>query len=280
MNMKSHTTKQLLHDQPSSFGVGQKERGSTPTEVTMSDIAKKLRSVYTKMQMKHSLHHLTPRNLSEESFKSYLDDISRAILAEHYMRRQKEKKLFEHLERITTLVQSLHSETKSLKEAGRVQRVSRSKSLDSVVQHLAHMACEDNQERFFLQEVPNFSRKNNITPSPKNAANALQQGGENSFLVDAEKPSSKEAEGLVENSIREERHSDVQASGRCIENDQYAPSLKAESLLKTEPLKAGFFLRYSVKKWLPYFLTIAFMVAITLCFYSFLRGARFFNFVM
>ncbi|WP_409360870.1 hypothetical protein ACRPOS_005830 [Bartonella heixiaziensis] len=278
MNTKS-TTKQVQHDKPSSFVVEQ-ERGDTPAEVTMSDIAKKLRSVYTQMQKKHSLHHLTPRNLDEENFKSYLDDISRAILAEYYMRRQKEKKLFEHLERITMLIQSLHSEKKSLENAGEARRLSCSKSLDSVVHHLAHMACEENQERFSLQEVPNFSEKNNRTPISPNAVNALQQGGENSLLMDAKQLSLKEADAVVRNSIVEKGRVDFQAFDHCIEKDQRIPSLKRESLLKTEPLRKGFFLRYSVKKLLPYFLTIAFAVVITLCFYSFLRGARFFNFVM
>ncbi|EJF78751.1 hypothetical protein MCQ_01130 [Candidatus Bartonella washoeensis Sb944nv] len=277
MNTKSHNTKQVQHDKPSSFVVEPKGRVSTPAEVTMSDIAKKLRSVYTQMQMKHSPHHLTPRNLVEESFKSYLDDISRAILAEYYMRRQKEKKLFEHLEQIKTLIQNLQSEKKSLEEAAAVARpVSRSKPLDSVVQHLAHMACGENQERFSLKEAPNFSEQNNINPVSPNAINALQQGGKSSLPAEAKKPSSKEDDRFVESSITEGKCSDVQASGRCIEYDQYASSLKVDSLLKREPLGIFFFLRYPVKKLLPYFLTIAFMVTITLCFYSFFKRSSLF----
>ncbi|WP_455465696.1 hypothetical protein [Bartonella sp. B39] len=270
MNTKSHTVKQVKHDKPSFFVVEQKERMSTPTEVTMSDIAKKLRSVYAQMQMKRSPRHLTSQSFVEESFKSYLDDISRAILAEHYIRRQKEKKLFEHLEQIKTLVQNLHSEKKSSEEAAVTRRMSRSKSLDSVVQHLAHMACEGNQERSSLQEVPIFSGQNSITPSQTNVENALQQGDKSSSPIDAMKSSLKEDEELVERSAMvEERCANVQASGRCIENDQF-PSLKAE------PVGISFFLRYPVKKILLCFLFIAFVAAITLCFYGFLRGVRFF----
>ncbi|MDD9334425.1 MAG: hypothetical protein PV354_12555, partial [Bartonella sp.] len=163
------------------------------------------------------------------------------------------------------LIQNLHSEKKNLEETAAVARpVSRSKPLDSVVQHLAHMACGENQERFSLQEAPNFSGRNNINPVSPNAINALQQGDKGSLPVESKQPSSKEADGFVESSITEENCSDIQASGCCIKNDQYAPSLKADSLLKREPLGIFSFLRFPVKKLLPYFLTIAFMVAITL----------------
>ncbi len=65
-------------------------------------------------------------------------------------------------------------------------------------------------------------------------------------------------------------YSDVWASVGCIENDQRTFSLGAESL------KILSFLHYFVKKSLACFLIIAFMAAITLCFYGFLREARFF----
>ncbi len=273
MNTKSHIIEQINHEKPSFFAVEQKEEVGTPTEVTMSDIAKKLRLVHAQMQMKHSPRHLTLQSSVEESFKSYLDDISRAILAEYYIRRQKEKKLFEHLEQIKTLVQSLHSEKKSLEQAAVTRRMYRSKSVDSVVQHLAHMKCEESQECASLQKVQNFSEQNSITPIQTNIENTLKQGNRSSSPIEDMKSSSKEAEEFVENSVIEERRSAVQASGRCIENDQ-SSSLKAESL------GISFFLRYPIKKFLLCFLIIAFMAAMTLCFYGFLKGVHFFNFMM
>ncbi|EJF97927.1 hypothetical protein MEI_01113 [Bartonella vinsonii subsp. arupensis Pm136co] len=266
MNTKSHTIKQVKHDKPSFFVVEQNERMDTSTEVTMSDIAKKLRSVYAQMQMKHSPRHSISQSPVEERFKSYLDDISRAILAEYSMRRQKEKKLFECLDQIKMLVQGLQSEKKILEEAVITRRMSRSKSPDSVVQHLAHMACEENKERSLLQEEASFSGKNIITPSQKNVENILQQGNKSSLPSDATKLSSKEIVKFVEHSAREERCSDVQESGRCIESESF-------SSLKVGTQKHISFLRFFVKKMLPCFLVIAFIATITVCFYDFLRGA-------
>ncbi len=241
------------------------------TEITMSDIAKKLRSVYAQMQRKHSARPLTSQSSVEKGFKSYLDDISRAILAEHYIRRQKEKKLFEYLEQIKTLVQNLQNEKKNLEEAMIKKRMSRSKSLDSVVQKLANITCEENEERSLLQEVPNFSRQKCTTQSQTNIENLLQKENKNSLLNHITKSSFKEAEEIVGHAMIEEKCSDIQESGWCIEND---PSLS----LNTES-KGTFFLFYSsVKKFFRCFLIIAFIVAITLCFYGFLRGIRFFNF--
>ncbi|VEJ45732.1 Uncharacterised protein [Bartonella vinsonii] len=232
----------------------------------MSDIAKKLRSVYAQMQMKHTPRHSVSQSPVEEDFKSYLDDISRAILAEYSMRRQKEKKLFACLEQIKTLVQGLQSEKKILEEAVITRRMSRSKSSDSVVQHLAHMACEKNQERSMLQEGANFSGQNIITPNPKNVENILQQGNKSSLPSDVLKTPSKETVKLVGHSAREERRSDVQESGHCTESESL-------SSLKVEPQRHFSFLRFFVKKILPCFLVVAFMAVITVCFYDFLRGA-------
>ncbi|EJF76056.1 hypothetical protein HWV54_01890 [Bartonella alsatica] len=269
MNTKSHTVKQVEQKKPSFFVVEQKEREDMSTEVTMSDIAKKLRSVYAQMQMKHSSRYSTSQSFVEESFKSYLDDISRAILAEHYIRRQKEKKLFEYLEQIKTLIQSLHSEKKNLEEATITRCVSRSKSLDSVVQKLADMTGEGNQERLLLQKVSDCSKQNSITPNPTNFENMLQQGSKSSS-PDVIKPFAKEAEEIVGHSTIEERCSDIQASRCCIEDD-CSPSLKKSQ-------RTVFFLRSSIKKIFWCFLIIAFMAAITLCFYGFLREIHFFNF--
>nr|WP_275064842.1 MULTISPECIES: hypothetical protein [Bartonella] len=254
----------------------------------MSDIAQNLRTVYAQMKMKHLPHSLNQQGGGEEHFKSYLDDISRAILAEHYIRRQREKRLFESLEQIKTLVQSLQSEKKNLKEAEATRRVSHSKLSDSVVQKLAHMECEGNQERLFLQKVQNFSRQNSITPLQTNVENALQQENKSSLPSDtllpkdtllpsddALKSSFQKTEGAVECPVVEEKGMGGTASHHCpvshhcIEDD-FSPALKAQSQ------RHASFLSYFVKRSLLCFLTVAFMVAITLCFYSFLKGARFF----
>ncbi|MCZ2159109.1 hypothetical protein NPX99_07560 [Bartonella sp. 220] len=266
MNSKIHTVKQIEQDNPSFHVVGKKEREATLTEITMSDIAKKLRSVYAQMQRKNSPHSLISQSFVEDDLKSYLDDISRAILAEHYIRRQREKKLFEHLEQIKSLVQNLQNEKTNLAEAVIKQRMSHSKSFDSVVQKLADMACGENQERSLLQEVPNFSRQKCITEKQTNIENLLQKEHKSFLPSDATKPSSKETVKFVGHSAREEMHSDIQESAHCIESESF-PSLKIETQRHFS------FLRFFVKKILPCFLVVAFMVAITVCFYDFLRGA-------
>nr|WP_275064711.1 hypothetical protein [Bartonella sp. AU55XJBT] len=246
----------------------------------MSDIAQKLRTVYEQMQMKHLPRPLNPQGTVEEHFKSYLDDISRAILAEYYIRRQREKRLFESLEQIKTLVQSLQSEKKSLEEAA-TRRMPHSKLSDSVVQKLAHMECERNQERLFLQKAQSFSGQNSLTPLQINAENALQQENKSSlpndalFPSDALKSSFKKTEGAAEHTVIEEKGIGVPASNHCsvphhcTEND-FSPALKVQSRRHVS------FLSYWLKKRALCFLTVAFMGAITLCFYSFLKGARFF----
>lgn len=240
----------------------------TSTEVTMSDIAKKLRSVYAQMQMKNVPRSVTAQNFVEESLKSYLDDISRAILAEHYIRRQKEKKLFEYLEQIKTLVQSLQKEKNSLEEAIVTQRIARSKSLDSVVQKLANIAGDGEKERSLFQEKANCSKQNNTLASHTNFENVLQQGNKSSLLDDTIIPFSQEAEKPAEHSTREKRTSNVQESHHCIE-DSCTHSLNMN-------FQKTFF--SSLKKFLGCLLIIAFMTAITLCFYGFLKGSVFFNF--
>lgn len=299
MNTKGHTidqaTNQVRGDQFSSF-IEQKERMETPVEVTMSDIAQKLRTVYAQMKMKRLPRPLNQQDSVEEHFKSYLDDISRAILAEYYIRRQREKRLFESLEQIKSLVQNLQSEKRSLKEAAAARRIPHPKLSDSVVQKLAHMECEENQERLFLQKVQNFSGQNSIMPLQTNVENALQRENKSSlpsdtllpkdskdtllpkdaFLPsDALKSSFKKTEEAVERTVIEEKamgkptsnHSPVSHHG--IEDD-FFPALKAQSRGHVS------FFSYFVKKSLLCFFTVAFMVAITLCFYSFLKGARFF----
>ncbi|WP_375685387.1 hypothetical protein [Bartonella sp. TT110JLCBS] len=271
MNTKGHTINQPINqvrnDKFSSF-VEQKERRDAPMDVTMSDIAQKLRTVHAQMQMKHSSRSLIQQGSLEEHFKSYLDDISRAILAEYYIRRQREKKLFQSLEQIKTIVQSLQSEKKSLEEAALTRRGPRSKSPDSVVQKLAHMECEGNKEPLSLQKVQNFSRQNGIIPLQTNVENAVQKENKSSLLNNTLKPSFQKVEGAVECAVIEEKDMGVQAPNHCIEND--FSSLKGQSRGSVS------FLSHLVKKSVLCFLIVAFMVAITLCLYSFLKGARFF----
>ncbi|WP_375653009.1 hypothetical protein [Bartonella sp. MR110HLJHH] len=272
MNTKGHTidqaTNQVRNGKFFSF-VEQKERMDTSVEVTMSDIAQKLRTVYTQMQMKHPPRSLMQQSSVEEHFKSYLDDISRAILAEHYIRRQREKKLFESLEQIKTIVKSLQSEKKSLEEEAVTRRVSRSKSPDSVVQKLAHMECQENQERLFLQKMQNFSKQNGIIPLQTNVENTLQQENRSSLPSDALKPSFKKDEGVVKRAVIEEKGMmGVQVSNHCSENGFFS--------LKVQSREHVSFLSYLVKKSVLCFLTVVFVLAITLCLYSFLKGARFF----
>ncbi|WP_375609558.1 MULTISPECIES: hypothetical protein [unclassified Bartonella] len=271
MNTKGHTINQPINqvrnDKFSSF-IEQKERTDAPMDVTMSDIAQKLRTVHAQMQMKHSSRSLIEQGALEEHFKSYLDDISRAILAEYYIRRQREKKLFESLEQIKTIVQSLQSEKKSLEEVAVTRPVSRSKSPDSVVQKLAHMEYEGNKERLSLQKVQNFSRQNGIIPLQTNVKNVAQKENKSSLPSDTMKPSFKKVEGAVECASIEKKDMGIQAPNRGIEND--FSSLKAQSQESVS------FLSHLVKKSVLCFLTVAFMVAITLCLYSVLKGARFF----
>ncbi|UNF36637.1 hypothetical protein MNL08_06350 [Bartonella krasnovii] len=284
MNTKGHTNDQVANqvrrDQPSSF-IKQKGRVDTPVEVTMSDIAQKLRTVYAQMQMKHSSRPLNPQGVVEEHFKSYLDDISRAILAEYYIRRQREKRIFESLEQIKTLVQSLQSEKKSLKEAAITRQMPHSKLSDSVVQKLAQMECEENQERLLLQKTQKFSGQNSITPLQTNVENVLQQENKSSLPSntllpsDALKSSFKKTEEAAEHIVIEEKGMEVPTSNHCsvshhcLEND-FSPTLKAQSRRYLS------FLSYFVKNSVLCFLTVAFIGVITLCFYSFLKGARFF----
>ncbi|UTO27792.1 hypothetical protein [Bartonella harrusi] len=272
MNRKIHTIKQTEQDNPSFRVVGKKEREATLTEITMSDIAKKLRSVYAQMQKKHSPRPLISQSFVEEGLKSYLDDISRAILAEHYIRRQRERKLFEYLEQIKSLVQNLQNEKTNLEEAVIKQRMSHSKSLDSVVQKLADMTCGENQERPLLQEVPNVSRQSCTTKSQTDLENFSQKEHKSSLPRDVMQPSSKEAAKRVVDSKIEEKCSDVQVSDYCTENN-LSLSLDAES-------KGTISLfRFPVKNFFWYFLIMISTIVITLCFYGVLREDLF-NFMI
>ncbi|WP_455481690.1 hypothetical protein V4P56_04190 [Bartonella sp. B35(2025)] len=295
MNTKSRIINQTIRDKSPSFVVEKNEAVNASVKVAMSDIATKLHSVSAQMQMKHSLSaqtqtkHSSRRSLASQDFmdnglKSYLDDISRAILAEHYMRRQEEKKCFEHLEQIKILVQGLHNEKKNQQETTITQNIFRTKSPASVVHHLAHMACKERKIPSSHQKVQNFSKQNSVNIIQENTVKALQKDRQSLSLTDAVKPSLKRvyrpvAERIdrpVAHSIVKENHSNTQASCGFIKGDQYTPSLK------TEFLGIFSFLRYFdfVKKFLTYFLIIASIAGITLFFYRFLQKSHFFDFMM
>ncbi|WP_455473855.1 hypothetical protein [Bartonella sp. B30(2025)] len=272
MNKKNHIIKHAAHDKSSFSTVGKKGIVGESTEITMSDIAKKLHYVSAQLQMKHPLHSQASQRLAKDDLKSYLDDISRAILAEHYIRRQKEKTLFEHLEQIKTLIRDLHNEKVNLQKTTITNPVTRAKSSDSIVHHLAHMPCEKSQESASLQKRQNILRKNTV-PAQTNVPNSSQQSKKKSLPTEVSQLVVKESKNFAAHSVVKGVHSDVQTSTYCIKNDQYTlPS-------QTKLLKSLFFSRYSVKKWCTRFLIIAFIATITLCFYGF-REAHFFNFMM
>ncbi|MET3590185.1 hypothetical protein ABID23_001286 [Bartonella silvatica] len=270
MNRKSYTKEQSEKVPPSFFGIEKNKGREVPAEVTMSDIARKLRSVYAQMQMKHPSRHLASQSSIEESFKSYLDDISRAILAEHYIRRQKEKKLFESLEQLKSLVQSLHSEKKSPEKSAVPGYTSRSNSFDSVVQKLADMPKERDQEYSSLHKMSHISKKSDANLTQANVKNVLQKENKASLSMSAINSSSKEAERLFKHSTIKEKRSDIQESDHDIENDHSSSSVQSR--------RHFFVLGYYIKKILWCFLIIAFIFVITLCSYSFFKEVRFFNF--
>ncbi|WP_146023821.1 hypothetical protein [Bartonella bovis] len=144
MNMKRHVINPVAHNQFSTFVVEQKQKTKKHAEITISDIATKLRYVYTQMQIKKMPNRLIMQSFVDNSIKSYLDTISRAILAEHSARDQAQKKLFERLEQIEKLVQKLLHEKNSSQETVMKRYVPRAQSIDSVVHRLAHMTYEEN----------------------------------------------------------------------------------------------------------------------------------------
>ncbi len=144
VNMKRHVINPVAHNQFSTFVVEQKQKTKKHAEITISDIATKLRYVYTQMQIKKMPNRLIMQSFVDNSIKSYLDTISRAILAEHSARDQAQKKLFERLEQIEKLVQKLLHEKNSSQETVMKRYVPRAQSIDSVVHRLAHMTYEEN----------------------------------------------------------------------------------------------------------------------------------------
>ncbi|WP_336276466.1 hypothetical protein [Bartonella sp. CB178] len=173
MNVNNHTVNRTVHDESSSFAVKKKGDVNELVEMRMSDIARKLHHVSTQMQIKHSPRHSALQRPEKDNFKSYLDDISRAILAEYHVRRQKEKMLFEHLEQIKTLVQTLYNEKTSPQRTS-VGSVSRSRFPNSVVHHLARMA--EGQRGSSVQESSDISGASCIASTRVGALGTPQKG--------------------------------------------------------------------------------------------------------
>ncbi|WP_051115096.1 hypothetical protein [Bartonella bovis] len=142
--MKRHVINPVAHNQFSTFVVEQKQKTKKHAEITMSDIATKLRYVYTQMQIKKMPNHLIMQSFVDNSIKSYLDTISRAILAERSTRDQAQKELFKRLERIEKLIQKLLHEKNSSQETVMKRYIPRAQSIDSVVHRLARMTYEEN----------------------------------------------------------------------------------------------------------------------------------------
>ncbi|WP_455478108.1 hypothetical protein V3565_05090 [Bartonella sp. B10] len=263
MNTKSHIINQVTHDKPSSFVIERENMTSEPIEVAMHDIATKLRSIYAQMQVKQPpRHHSTLQRGMDNSLKSYLDDISRAILAEHYTRRQEKKQFFEHLEQIKMLVQSLHHKNNSLKDGNGAitHNISHLKSPASVIHNLAHAECEKSQNHSSHKKVSNFLKQDSSNTIKTRTMNVLQQDRESSSSTNVISSSLKEVEGLTVPSKTDDRCSAIRAPHDSIADSQCLFSSKTRFF---EIISS---LCYSVKKLFAYFLIIAFMVGATLCF--------------
>ncbi|CBI75960.1 conserved protein of unknown function [Bartonella clarridgeiae 73] len=188
MNIKHDVLNPAKHKHYSISTVDQTQKIQVPSEIKMSDISAKLRYVYEKMQIKKTHNHLAKQISVDNSIKSYLDEISRAILAEHYARNQKEKKLFEDLEQIKKLVKNLLYEKEGLQKTIIKQHKTSSQSINSVVRHLAHMAGEENK-RSQPHERFNTLKKDRIQPVQTNTVGTLKQENISSLSTDFVKPS-------------------------------------------------------------------------------------------
>ncbi|MCZ2328746.1 hypothetical protein [Bartonella sp. F02] len=268
MNIKSHSANAVAHDKLSSFVVDQKQKTETFTEITMSNIATQLRYVYEQMQAKQAAHHATIQNILDNHFKSYLDDINQAILAEHAARIQTEKKLFDHLKQIEMLIQNLLHEKKDQKEAAMISRASHSQSVGSVVHYLAHATGEKEQNFFSSQDVPIFLKKEKDNALQSSSMNSLQHNKVHAPLTESVSSLSKD----IAQSLK-----DIPAEKKFF-NAHLFRDIAVQRIfsVKKRSLKFFLFLSYCVKKTLVSFLLIALMIVITLCFYRFIEWERFF----
>ncbi|MDD9333420.1 MAG: hypothetical protein PV354_07080, partial [Bartonella sp.] len=136
----------------------------------------------------------------DDSIKSYLNEISRAILAEHYARNQKEKKLFEDLEQIKILVQTLLCEKENLQKTVIKNCKSSSQSLNAVVHYLAHMVREKNKNSQSY-ETSNILKKGKMQPVQTNTEDTSEQENISSLSTNSPEP--------LKNSLTDKNSSDV-----------------------------------------------------------------------
>ncbi|AQX27560.1 MULTISPECIES: hypothetical protein [unclassified Bartonella] len=200
MNIKHDILNPVKHKHCSISTVDQIQKIQAPSEIRMSDISAKLRYIYEKMQIKKTHNQPAKQNSVDNSIKSYLDEISRAILAEYYARNQKEKKLFEDLEQIKTLVEILLHEKESSQKTIK-QCKSSSRSINSIVRHLAYMAPEKNKKSQF-HEMFNTFKKDKVEPIQINTLDTLKQENISSLSTDFAKSS--------KNSLTNKNSSDAQ----------------------------------------------------------------------
>ncbi|KEG19301.1 hypothetical protein [Bartonella bacilliformis] len=218
MNIRHYIANSVTDNKLSALGVEHRQDTEKSVEMTMSDIADKLRYVYAQMQTKRPSRRLMMRNSANDSITSYLDDISRAIVAEHYARSQAQKKIFECLDITKTLIQYLLHERKSFKKPIVTQDAFSAQSLDSVVRHLANMACEESQKNSSYQEKVNFSKKEKLNPIQIEPANSRQQRNLSSVTTGSME--------CLENSLTEKSLIDEQSSNGLIGVARRALSFK------------------------------------------------------
>ncbi|MCL6229293.1 hypothetical protein [Bartonella bilalgolemii] len=201
MNIKHDVLKPVQQKHSFTSTVNQIQEIQAPSEIRMSDISAKLRYVYEKMQIKKTHNQSAKQRPVDDSIKSYLNEISRAILAEHYARNQKEKKLFENLEQIKTLVQALLYEKESSQKTIIKKCKPSSKSINSAVHYLAHMVCEENKNSQSY-ETSNILKKDKMQPVQTNNRGTLEQENISSLSTDFAKP--------LKNSLTNKNSPDVQ----------------------------------------------------------------------
>ncbi|KEG17084.1 hypothetical protein H704_00936 [Bartonella bacilliformis Peru38] len=218
MNIRHYVRNSVTDNKRSALDVEHRQDTEKSVEVTMSDIANKLRYVYAQMQTKKPSCRLMMRHSANDSITSYLDDISRAIVAEHYARSQAQKKIFECLDITKTLIQYLLHERKSFKKPIVTQGAFSAQSPDSVVRHLANMMCEENQKDSSYQEKVNFSKKEKLNPIQREPVNSLQQRNLSSVTTGSMQ--------CLEDSLTEKSLIDGQSSNGLIEVARRALSFK------------------------------------------------------
>ncbi|AQX21782.1 hypothetical protein Bcsk_011490 [Bartonella sp. CDC_skunk] len=200
VSIKHDVLKPVKHKHCSPSTVNKIQEIQAPYGIRMSDISAKLRYVYEKMQIKKAHNRLAKQGPVDDSIESYLNEISRAILAEHYARNQKEEKLFEDLEQIKILVQTLLCEKENLQKTMIKQCKSSSQSINAVVYYLAHIVREKNKNSQSY-ETSNILKKDKMQPGQKNTDDVSEQ-------EDISSLSTNSTESL-KNSLTDKNSSDV-----------------------------------------------------------------------